>query len=98
MQKMRTPLHLATLTGHPGATAFLLRHGADAGAQDDHGMTALHKAVTQGFENVVRELLNLGADANRPLPVSAIPKCWTAVPCNLHVAQLIPDPHTHWAK
>jgi uncharacterized protein len=60
---------LAALNGHPGAVAFLVRHGADYRAKDNQGMTALHKAIAQGYEEVVSQLLELGADPNLTSPV-----------------------------
>ncbi len=69
MQTQRSPLHLAALNGHKGAVVSLCEHGASVGPTDSHGMTPLHKAVTQGFEDVVEELLERGLDPNAALPV-----------------------------
>ncbi|KAI9929628.1 hypothetical protein ASPWEDRAFT_172709 [Aspergillus wentii DTO 134E9] len=43
----------------------LLMKGADVGAQDDFGKTALHYAAENGHLQVARELVNWGADIER---------------------------------
>lgn len=59
-------------------------------------MTALHKAVTQGFENVVHELLNLGADSNRPLPVRTPPSVLVnCCPVSCMQPNLTPQSRSH---
>ena len=57
-----TPLHHASQEGHMEVARFLVEHGADARAQDNHGKTSLHLASV-GHVEVVRFLIERGADA-----------------------------------
>jgi len=59
-----TPLHLAAFFGAPGATALLLRRGADVHAVADNEMRvqALHSAAAGRHLEVARLLLAAGAD------------------------------------
>ena len=71
-----TPLHntadppgkgrppIATQTGRNAVAVLLLRHGADVNAQTDHGDTALHGAVMANNPDLVKVLLEAGADPN----------------------------------
>ncbi len=59
-----TPLSWAALHGHTEAAAWLLETGADIGALNQDGGTALHAAAFMGRAEIVRLLLEHGADAN----------------------------------
>ncbi|GLH02489.1 Tyrosine-protein kinase, partial [Gryllus bimaculatus] len=57
-----TPLHEASLRGHPACVALLVDGGgADCEARDDTGWTPLHLAATRGHEATVQALLARGA-------------------------------------
>jgi len=57
---------LAAHSGFTDVVEFLLEKGANANA-DKAGFTALHEAVMRRDENLVKVLLNHGADANAPI-------------------------------
>ena len=57
-----TPLHCAARVGNTGAISVLLARGADVDAQNDRGLTPLHRAVR--FADVVTLLIAKNADAN----------------------------------
>jgi ankyrin repeat protein len=52
-----TPLYLASGEGHVEVSRILLKHGADAGAQNDHGSTPLHQASEWGHVELARVLI-----------------------------------------
>jgi hypothetical protein len=54
----------AAAQGQLPRVQHLLRLGADVDFADDNGFTALHHAVSSGFENCVQELIDKGADIN----------------------------------
>jgi ankyrin repeat protein len=54
----------AAAQGQLPRVQHLLRLGADVDFADDSGFTALHHAVSSGFEDCVQELINQGADIN----------------------------------
>ena len=58
-----TPLMLAAISGNTTALALLLARGAQLDAKDVHGWTALMKAVALGDTEMVKFLLEAGADA-----------------------------------
>lgn len=74
-----TPLHLAALKDHAETVDYLLTEpGVVVGATDEHGMTPLHYAATDGSVEAVGQLLRAGADVDAkdaegrtPLHVSA---------------------------
>ncbi|KAK8102126.1 hypothetical protein PG984_015272 [Apiospora sp. TS-2023a] len=52
-----TPLHRAVLNDNADMVNLLLRYGADVGAQDHEGRTALHLAVARGDVSILASLL-----------------------------------------
>jgi ankyrin repeat protein len=54
----------AAAQGQLPRVQHLLRLGADVDFADDSGFTALHHAVSSGFEDCVQELIGKGADIN----------------------------------
>jgi hypothetical protein len=54
----------AAAQGQLPRVQHLLRLGADVDFADDSGFTALHHAVSSGFEDCVKELIDKGADIN----------------------------------
>jgi len=58
------PLHAAAGGRHTAVCAELLRHGADANAQQHGGYTALHSAAQHGNEELVQALLLAGASTS----------------------------------
>ncbi|GKT98016.1 ankyrin 3 [Fusarium langsethiae] len=57
----RTPLHHAALHGHLAASKQLLKSGAKADARAVNGQTALHFAVLQGRQSVLKLLVDSDA-------------------------------------
>lgn len=53
----RTPLHLAVTLGHLESTRVLLRHGADAGAENIGWWSVLHEGVCSGDPELVQLVL-----------------------------------------
>jgi len=47
---------------------LLLSHGADVNAKNKYGVTALHSAKIQGYEDTVKFLVSKGADPNVEMP------------------------------
>ncbi|WDK16644.1 hypothetical protein CGRA01v4_07927 [Colletotrichum graminicola] len=60
----RSPLHQAASWGNLVVVGMLLDQGASVDARDRWGMTALHVAVSQGYEEVADLLLRSGADVH----------------------------------
>ena len=56
------PLSRAALRGSAEEINLLLKAGADINAQGEHGYTALHEAVEQGHLDLVKLLIQWGAD------------------------------------
>ena len=57
-----TLLHISANHTSPAILTMLLEHGAEIDWQNDEGFTALHVASLWGRQEVVRKLLELGAD------------------------------------
>jgi hypothetical protein len=57
-----TPLMFAVETDNTAATLLLLRSGAHVNAKDHRGYTALHRAAEMGYVQILRILLENGAD------------------------------------
>jgi len=60
----RTPLHQAAYWGNLEAGSTLLKFGADIEAQDTNGATPIHFAAEFGYPEMVRFLIENGANAN----------------------------------
>ena len=60
------PLSLASYFGHRAVVEFLLKNGADvhAAAKNAQKVTALHAGASRGDVDIVRMLLDAGADPN----------------------------------
>ena len=57
-----TPLHLSSQTGHVDIARFLVEHGANTAAQDQHGSTPLHSASSNGHLDIAQFLVEHGAN------------------------------------
>lgn len=58
------PVHAAAYRGNLAAIERLMKEGADPGARDSHGRTALHVATFARQREAVRALVRTGADPN----------------------------------
>ena len=68
-----TPLMIASASGSTAAVTTLISHGADVNAREKaNGETALFFAASHDRADVVRLLLNKGADAGVKTPVSKL--------------------------
>lgn len=61
-----TALHLASRDGNYEIADLLIRHGAIVDVRDCYGNTALGRAVFKGDTNLIRLLVDNGADINMP--------------------------------
>ncbi|KAL7749988.1 hypothetical protein RI367_004503 [Sorochytrium milnesiophthora] len=59
-----TGLHVAARIGNADLTALYLETPLDVNVVGENGWTALHEAISQGHQDVVRELLRKGAQAS----------------------------------
>lgn len=59
----RTPLHWAAVKGYKTeGVSFLINNNADVNAADEQGVTPLHLAAARGDADVIKVLVNAGAD------------------------------------
>jgi|EP00624_Nannochloropsis_granulata_P002687 ankyrin repeat protein len=58
----RSPLMMSSLRGHVDVSAWLLDHGAPLDAVDVNKRTAMYNAASYGFVEVVKLLMERGAD------------------------------------
>jgi ankyrin repeat protein len=66
--RQRTPLMVAAEHGRLAECVWLATRGANLGAHDPHGMTALHLAMLQDYPDIAIALIEEGADPMaRPL-------------------------------
>ncbi|KAI0247382.1 ankyrin repeat-containing domain protein [Lactifluus subvellereus] len=85
-----TPLHWASQDGHLAAVAqVLLKHRADAPAQNNDDQTPLHLASQLGPLEVVQALLECSADARARGNDGWIPLHWSLEGRNLDVARVL---------
>ena len=62
-----TPVHIAVLEDKPECLRLLLEKGGDTETSlGSEGVTAIHLACYNGFSNIVRILIQFGADVNMP--------------------------------
>ncbi|NXY24871.1 PPR27 phosphatase, partial [Atrichornis clamosus] len=54
-------LHEAVLTGNLDCVKLLVKYGADIHQRDENGWTPLHMACSDGYADIARYLLSLGA-------------------------------------
>jgi len=59
-----TPLHVATYREHRDIAILLLEHGADTETRSSWDQTALYMASSLGYADIVRSLIDRGADLN----------------------------------
>ena len=60
----QTPLHIAAICNHVSIEKYLLVNEADNSVQDSSGSSALHEAVRYGNVDVIKALLDSGANVN----------------------------------
>jgi ankyrin repeat protein len=58
-----TPLHFAAYKGHAEIISLLLKKGANPNLQKAGGKTALYESADRGDLEIVKEMLEAGADA-----------------------------------
>jgi uncharacterized protein len=85
------PLGLAAFFGHTRVVEFLLAHGADvaAVARNSQRVTALHGAVARRDAEIVKMLLERGADPNAKQERGFVPLHDAAANGNLAMVQLL---------
>jgi ankyrin repeat protein len=66
----RHPIHLAVVKQQPRALETLLDLGADVGARDARGLTALDQAALNGEEQMARVLVDRGAKIDLPAAIA----------------------------
>ncbi|KAK2744290.1 hypothetical protein FQN57_004375 [Myotisia sp. PD_48] len=97
----RTPLHLATWHKHPKVVRILVALDIDVDAADQDGWTALHMAARLGEKELVRLLLNRGANPNAkfsPGGISSSPLQQAAEQGNDEVVEMIMEAQTALGK
>jgi len=85
------PLGLAAFFGHKSVAEFLLKNGADvnAAARNAQRVTALHGAVARRGVEIVKMLLEHGADANAKQERGFVPLHDAAANGNAELVQLL---------
>ncbi len=87
-----TPLHSAT-NRSVDAVRVLVKAGADVNAQDNDGNTPLHLASKRGYADVIRVLLEFGADDQIKNNAKLKPK---AVGTTKEIRKLLKTPGLYW--
>jgi ankyrin repeat protein len=62
LQRRRSALHYAALSGQPKIVEALLEASADVNCSDADGRTPLHLAALKGHDDCIRLLMKHGAD------------------------------------
>ncbi len=85
------PLGLAAFFGHRAIVEFLLKNGADVSlsARNAQKVTALHAGATRGDAEIVRMLLEAGADPNARQEGGFVPLHSAAANGNAPVVELL---------
>ncbi len=72
------PLHMAARKGYMKVADYLLQHGADINAKDPVGWTALHHAVYANDVDMVRLLMDNGAERHHQAGMGSVTPGWIA--------------------
>jgi uncharacterized protein len=85
------PLGLSAYFGHPAIVEFLLKNGADVklAARNAQKVTALHAGASQGGAEIVKMLLEAGADPNVKQERGFVPLHSVAANGNVAVVELL---------
>jgi uncharacterized protein len=85
------PLGLAAYFGHPAIVEFLLKNGADVklAARNAQKVTALHAGASRGGAEIVKMLLEAGADPNAKQERGFVPLHSAAANGNVAVVELL---------
>jgi ankyrin repeat protein len=85
------PLGLAAYFGHPTIVEFLLKNGADVklAARNAQKVTALHAGASRGGAEIVKLLLEAGADPNVKQERGFVPLHSAAANGNAAVVELL---------
>lgn len=67
------PLLTASAGGHVGVVELLVEHGADVNAVVEHGISAAYAASQNGRLDVLKALVNSGANAWKPVGGGSYP-------------------------
>jgi ankyrin repeat protein len=85
------PLGLAAYFGHPAIVGFLLKNGADVrlAARNGQKVTALHAGASRGGAEIVKMLLEAGADPNVTQERGFVPLHSAAANGNVAIVELL---------